>query len=109
MDIQTPEELRQNILEVTFDAVVANLTGEIGAAVPVKEPEPREIVFEGTFEEVNRLFLANGWSDGLPVVPPTPKRSASSWLSPTVTRRGVWASCFPTAVRRRSGTSPSTE
>lgn len=71
VDIQTPEELRENILKVTFDAVVANLTGEAGAAAPVKEPEPREIVCEGTFEEVNRLFLANGWSDGLPVVPPT--------------------------------------
>ena len=28
-------------------------------------------MFEGSFEEVNRLFLENGWSDGLPIVPPT--------------------------------------
>jgi len=31
----------------------------------------REIVFTGSFEEVNELFLRNQWSDGLPIVPPT--------------------------------------
>ncbi|HAA91926.1 MAG TPA: hypothetical protein DCE33_05740, partial [Rhodospirillaceae bacterium] len=35
------------------------------------EPAPREIVAEGSFEEINSLFYDNEWSDGLPVVPPT--------------------------------------
>ena len=35
------------------------------------EPGDRDIVFTGTFEEVNEYFLRNQWSDGLPVVPPT--------------------------------------
>ncbi len=37
------------------------------------EPEPsaREIVFRGTFEEVNAHFYEREWSDGLPIVPPT--------------------------------------
>ena len=26
---------------------------------------------EGTFEEINRFFYENGWSDGLPIVPPS--------------------------------------
>ena len=34
-------------------------------------PTRTDIVFDGSFEEVNRLFLENGWSDGLPIVPPT--------------------------------------
>ena len=33
--------------------------------------EPRQIAFEGTFEEVQEHFHSLGWTDGLPVVPPT--------------------------------------
>jgi hypothetical protein len=36
-----------------------------------KVQELPRIVFEGTFEEVNRFFYKRGWSDGLPIVPPT--------------------------------------
>jgi hypothetical protein len=35
---------------------------------------PKETVFKGTFEEVNRFFNNKGWTDGLPVVPPTTER-----------------------------------
>jgi len=35
------------------------------------EPGPREIVFRGDLEEVNRYFYKNNWSDGLPIIPPT--------------------------------------
>ncbi|MDP6517240.1 MAG: UGSC family (seleno)protein, partial [Alphaproteobacteria bacterium] len=56
--------------------VVRNLTEPPGQAHPVKEPGARDIVFEGSFEEVNRLFVENGWSDGLPIVPPTPDKIA---------------------------------
>src|SRR5690606_28807769 len=35
------------------------------------EPGPREIVFRGDLEEVNDHFYRAGWSDGLPIVPPT--------------------------------------
>jgi hypothetical protein len=35
------------------------------------EPAEREIVFRGSFEEVNAYFYEREWSDGLPIVPPT--------------------------------------
>ena len=35
------------------------------------EPNLTDIVFKGTFEEVNEYFYSNEWSDGLPIVPPT--------------------------------------
>lgn len=38
--------------------------------------EAREIVFRGDLDEVNDFFYKKGWSDGLPVVPPTPERVA---------------------------------
>lgn len=40
----------------------------------VVEPGPREIIFRGTFEDVNEFFYNNLWSDGLPIVPPTIER-----------------------------------
>src|SRR5262245_65774452 len=77
VDVQTVEELRANVLGTTVDHVVRNLTGEIAAVQAATDPEPEDIVFEGSFEEVNRLFLENGWSDGLPIVPPTKAKSAA--------------------------------
>ena len=68
---QSDEEMKQNVLDVTLDAVVANLLEAPEDAPAFDEPSPREIVFEGSFEEVNRYFTECEWSDGLPVVPPT--------------------------------------
>jgi len=76
VDVQSVDELRKNVLAVTVDDVVRCLTGAVEAVAPSHDPGPREIVFEGSFEEVNRLFLENRWSDGLPVIPPTPEKIA---------------------------------
>ena len=66
-------------LEDSFQEVVAGLTrwkpraDEIGRRVP-----PPVVIqgndYEAAFDETNRLFLSNGWSDGLPVVPPSRER-----------------------------------
>jgi hypothetical protein len=70
---QTSEQLRTHSLGVILDQVIASLTTQ-PAPSDVKrpaEPERDQIVFSGSFEEINEHFLANEWSDGLPVVPPT--------------------------------------
>jgi hypothetical protein len=77
VDVQTPEDLRRNVIGVTVDAVIRGLTempAETVDATP--EPKPGEVVFEGTPDEINRFFYENGWSDGLPIVPPTEARVA---------------------------------
>ncbi len=71
VDSQNANELRDNILSVTLGEVIGNLTTAPGVAVEIREPGPRDIVFDGSFEEINRLYYENGWSDGLPIVPPT--------------------------------------
>ncbi|MFN0163359.1 MAG: UGSC family (seleno)protein [Burkholderiales bacterium] len=76
VDVQSVDELRKNVLAVTVDDVVRCLTEAVEAVVPSQDPGAREIVFEGSFEDVNRLFLENRWSDGLPIVPPTPEKIA---------------------------------
>ena len=74
VDTQSVDELRDNVLGITLDEVVANLTETQMTAATGNEPAPRDAVFEGGFEDVNRLYYENGWSDGLPIVPPTSER-----------------------------------
>jgi hypothetical protein len=68
---QSPEQVRRNILDVTLDHVIQNLTQVQGENAAEFEPDPQEIVFKGGFSEVNRHFIEREWSDGLPIVPPT--------------------------------------
>jgi len=68
---KSPEELQRDILAVTTQAVIANLTVAPAAKGDSSEPGPRDIVFRGSFKEVNRYFYEHEYSDGLPIVPPT--------------------------------------
>ncbi|MFN0092526.1 MAG: UGSC family (seleno)protein [Acidimicrobiales bacterium] len=74
VDTQVVEELTANILTVTVPELVDCLTRQPDDAAEIVEPEAREVVFVGDFDEVNRLFYENRWSDGLPIVPPTAER-----------------------------------
>jgi hypothetical protein len=65
------QQLRREILEVTLDDVVRNLTVMPASRGDESEPGPRDIVVRGGFRTVNRHFLEHEYSDGLPVVPPT--------------------------------------
>jgi hypothetical protein len=70
--MQTEEELAKNVVDVTAEQVIQGLTVEAETEDDEKsEPQPREIVCSGSFEEVNEYFYENEWSDGLPIVPPT--------------------------------------
>ncbi|MCX7912895.1 MAG: hypothetical protein N2506_08080, partial [Dehalococcoidales bacterium] len=58
-----------------FDKVVGVLTRPLSAEEkqpPLRQTEKSaRIVFRGTLAEVNRFFYQRGWTDGLPIVPPT--------------------------------------
>ena len=116
VDVQSVEELQANIARVTVDGVIRGLTITPETAADVVEPGATDIVFEGTTDDINRFFYENGWSDGLPIVPPTverveaflrftdrapdealgvllpDRRSATVW---TVAVNGVMAGCRP--------------
>ncbi len=75
ISLHSKEEVRKNVEEVVFDQVVEALTKiAVETEAAVVEPEPREVVFKGTFEEVNEHFYQQQWSDGLPIVPPTKEK-----------------------------------
>ena len=68
---QSLAELRSNVHNVTAQQVIDNLLTQPGEQTLAPEPSAREIVFRGTFEDVNAYFYEREWSDGLPIVPPT--------------------------------------
>ncbi len=68
---QSDAELHRNIVEVTSARVVDSLLRQVATHQDEVEPHTRDIVFSGSFEEVNDFFYDREWSDGLPFVPPT--------------------------------------
>lgn len=72
----TEEQLKQNTREVLWpqilDALLLPITQEeIASSQEFEASDPQEIVFSGTFDEVNEFYRDMLWSDGLPIVPPT--------------------------------------
>ena len=69
----TREELIDNTRRVLWPAVKKGLLEPLGAA-PARAVAPAtDVVASGTYDEIQRLFLDSGWTDGLPVAPPTEK------------------------------------
>ena len=113
---KTAGQLRDDVLGVTMDEVVSNLTVMPAPKAEAREPQPREIVVRGGFKAVNRYFVEHEYSDGLPIVPPTreeieafllytdrgpdeslgtllpDKRAATIW---SIAVNGVMAGCRP--------------
>src|SRR6266403_2791376 len=73
---QSLKELRANVRNVTVQQVIDNLLNQPVEKELPPEPAARDIVFRGTFEEVNAHFYEREWSDGLPIVPPTIEKIA---------------------------------
>lgn len=71
LNLTTVEQARKNASEIMLDQVIKGLTVQPPDAKPAREPGLRDIVFEGSFEEVNEFFYDREWSEGLPVSPPT--------------------------------------
>jgi hypothetical protein len=66
-----------------------------------KSPKPREketlsrIVFKGDLDEVNRFFYKRGWTDGLPIVPPTEEAVEEMLQGTDLPRDHLVAEIFP--------------
>ena len=74
--LHTEAELIRNTREVLWPQIVDALTRPITPAEAASgarggRGDIRDDVFYGTFDEVQAFFKDMGWSDGLPIVPPT--------------------------------------
>jgi hypothetical protein len=59
-----------SVMQDIVDGLTKPLTDQERTPSPKKTDNAR-IIFKGTLKEVNRFFYKRGWTDGLPVVPPT--------------------------------------
>ena len=115
-----PDDIESGV-DTIFDDVIKALVRPL--TEEEKSPKPREaeklsrVVFSGDLDEVNLFFYRRGWSDGLPLVPPTEKKvkemlagtdlPADTLLGKLIPRQGkvtvekiainaVMAGCLPT-------------
>jgi hypothetical protein len=71
----TQDIFERKVCESLLDQIEQGLTSRTVSATLEAEDEPpddpREIVFTGDYDQVQDHFVEQGWSDGLPVAPPT--------------------------------------
>ena len=70
------EELRRNAREIVWPQIVTALTtpvvqSEVDQYAAAGKRPYDEVIYTGTFDEVQEFCQVNNWTDGLPVVPPT--------------------------------------
>ncbi|MEJ2866322.1 hypothetical protein WCD74_01010 [Actinomycetospora sp. OC33-EN08] len=73
-------KMRDQVAPAVVDALVAGSasTAEtLPDALPDGLPSPTDVVVRGDLDAVTEHFEARGWTDGLPIVPPTPERVAA--------------------------------
>jgi len=75
VDAQSYDDMVASFVGYTLEQIVSGLTTAIdwddeGSA----EPAALDVVASGTIDEIHRTFVANGWSDGLAIIPPTRER-----------------------------------
>lgn len=72
VNVHSVAERQKHVIETLLDQVIACLTVQPPEPQLLRsEPASGDIVFTGSFEEVNTFFYDREWSDGLPIVPPT--------------------------------------
>jgi hypothetical protein len=70
-------EFAHKVRTTIVDQIVAGLTGAApevhgtAGTASERDPDPEDVVYRGTLDEVDDHFYAAGWTDGLPIVPPT--------------------------------------
>ena len=77
LGIHDAGQIAHNVETTLFEAIVDGLT-RADVPGPVSATGigagATDIVFTGTFDEVNRFFASKEWTEGLPITPPTPER-----------------------------------
>ena len=76
VDGQSHQELKQNIEETTTVEVIESLIKAPSNKAISNFYQDNEIATQGSFDEINAVFEEKGWSDGIPIIPPTADRIA---------------------------------
>jgi hypothetical protein len=68
------EELNKKVAGILINNIIEGLTKPVVLAAKPREPQPDDIIFKGSLDEVQEFFLRRLWTDGLPIIPPTTDR-----------------------------------
>ena len=71
VNMDSKEELHRKVMGTVVNNIITGFTRQVGDIVERAEPAPRDIIFEGSLDEVQQHFYKNLWTDGLPIIPPT--------------------------------------
>jgi hypothetical protein len=74
VNLVNDDKLRETCRGAMLDQLIQGLTVQPEEEAVSVDPGMRDIIFKGSYEEVQEHFLANEWSEGLPVSPPTIER-----------------------------------
>lgn len=69
-------KMREQVAPAVVDALVQG-SATTAEAAPDHDPGPTDVVVRGDLDAVTEHFEERGWTDGLPIVPPTPERVAA--------------------------------
>ena len=99
----TREQLLENTRRVLWPRIKKALTEQISpkessVIKSLAQEQGSEESISGTYEEINRAFQERGWTDGLPIIPPTEERVAA-FLRYTPLRGGDIIGALPVANR----------
>jgi hypothetical protein len=90
-------EIEEGIAAVMKD-VVEGLTSPLSAEEKAPKQQtgktPR-VAFKGSLQEVNRFYYSKGWTDGLPIIPPTEEAVAEMLTGTDLPRDHVVATLIP--------------
>ena len=98
----TREDLLENTRKILWPQVKTALTGDSSASRTASDASSSTLSFE-SYDEFARVFLDSGWTDGLPVAPPTPERVAGfASLSRNCPYDGRKSRCWPVSESNQS-------
>lgn len=98
----TRDELLENTRKILWPQIVKALTSSISEAElssAEKTVPANGVVYSGSLDEINDFFAQNGWSDGLPIIPPTPER-VNEFLKYTDLRPDELIAAIPPSYRQ---------
>jgi len=92
-----PADFENGAIQVTpgiIDALTKPLTEDEKSPKP-RDDKPSRIAFTGNYEAVNRFYYRNGWTDGLPIAPPTEEAVAEMLTGTDLPRDHIVTKLIP--------------
>lgn len=93
------EAFRRKVAGPVVEGILHGFAGELHARDRRGSPDPEEVVARGSLDEVQEFFVDKGWTDGLPIIPPTPAR-VERFLNHTDRPRDEVLGTLPPEMRR---------